>query len=134
MVPPEAGDRFGAENDLDLVADLLADERRRHVLYLLREHESISLDDLADVLTGWLAVRNGDAGATPQDRDRTHIRLYHVDLPKLREAGLVEFDATTDDVALARLPPSVDRLLDLTLELEPGTSTEAVLAADLGSR
>lgn len=132
MVPPETGDRYEGDNDLDLAADLLADEHRRHVLYLLREHESISLDDLADILAGWLAVRNDDAGATSQDRDRVHVRLYHVDLPKLRDAGFVTFDASTGDVSLDSLPPSVDRLLDVALELEAGTSPEAITAADVG--
>lgn len=132
MVPPEKGDQFGAHSDLDLATDLLAEEHRRHVLYLLREHGSISVDDLADILSGWLAVRNGDAGATPLDRDRVHIRLYHVDLPKLWDAGFVEFDPSTGDVSLGSLPPAVDRLLDVALELEPGTSSEAITAADVG--
>lgn len=128
MVPPETGNRF--QGGLDPAFSLLADEHRRHLLYLLREHGSATLDDLADVLTGWLAVRHGDGVATPDDRQRILVRLYHVHVPKLASAGVVAFDEDSGTVSLDTLPPMVDHLLDAALELEPETTAETIAAAE----
>lgn len=128
MVPPEPEDQF--EGGLDPAFSLLADEHRRHLLYLLREHGSATLDDLADVLTAWLAVRHGDGVATPEDRQQIYMRLYHAHVPKLASAGVVEFDEDSGTVTLDRLPPMVDHLLDEALELEPETTAETIAAAE----
>lgn len=127
MVPSDGEELY--EGGLDSAFRLLGDQQRRHALYLLREHGEMAIDDLADVLTGWLAVRN-DEGATPDDRERIRLRLVHVHVPKLEAAGIVDFEAESGRVTLDRLPPVVDRLLDGALELEPGTSAEAIAAAE----
>ena len=67
---------------------LLADDRRRRALgYLSRTVGATDLDDLADEL----ALREGD----PSDgrRDRIRASLFHTHLPKLRDAGVVRYDA-----------------------------------------
>lgn len=87
------------------------------------------LDDLVNILTGWLAVRDREGVAAPADRDEVSARLHHVHLPKLAAAGLVTHDEDTAVVALDSVPPSADRLLDTALELEPGTSAETIRAA-----
>jgi DNA-binding transcriptional ArsR family regulator len=130
MVPPE--NRRDPETALEPVFRLLASEQRRYLLYLLREHESVTLDDLADILTGWLASRHGDTVATPEDRQRVYTKLYHVDVQKLVDSGVVEFDEGSGEVALAELSPAADQLLDCALELEPETTAEAIAAVDTG--
>lgn len=120
----------GLDGGLDSTFRLLADEHRRHLLYLVREHESMTLDDLADVLTGWLAVRHGDDATTPEDRQQMYTRLYHVHVPKLAATGVVEFDEDSGTVTLDALPPAIDHLLDEALELEPETTAETIAAAE----
>lgn len=127
MVPSEVGDQF--EGELDQALRLLVDEHRRHLLYLLREHGEMPIDDLSDVLAGWLAIRHDDGVATSDDREEIRLRLFHVHVPKLVAAGLAEFDEASDAVTLAELPPVVDRLLDEALELESGTRAESVATA-----
>lgn len=119
----------GGGGSLDTAFGLLADETRRHLLYLLREHETFASDDLADVLTGWLAVRRGDGHATATDHTRIELELHHVHLPQLAEAGVLEHD-DTGTVTLRSLPESLDRLLDAALALEPSTTAATVAAAE----
>ncbi|WP_255195472.1 DUF7344 domain-containing protein [Halorarius litoreus] len=123
----------GEVGSLDGAFRLLADETRRHLLYLLREHGRFRVDDLTDVLTGWLALQRDDGRATPTDHTRVQLELYHVHVPMLVDAGLLEYDESGDSLTIRSLPVAVDRLLDEALGLEPQTTAAAVAAADPGS-
>ncbi|MFC6718879.1 hypothetical protein ACFQGT_14650 [Natrialbaceae archaeon GCM10025810] len=81
---------------LDVVFDLLANRRRRYALYYLYDRPDgvSSLDDLVDgVLT--YEVIEGDV-----EDHRTTVRtsLQHVHLPKLEDAGIVEYDPRSETV------------------------------------
>jgi len=94
----------------------VADARRRCALYYLRERESVTLEELATVVAGWLAAREDPAGASGQaDRDRTRLALHQVHLPVLVSAGLASYDADAGAVALESLPPFLDAVLDRSL-------------------
>lgn len=84
---------------LDQLFDGLADRRRRYALAVLHEHDApLALADLADeVATGWDGRRFAD-GSTG-DVEQVYASLYHMHIPKLVEAGLVEYDASQDTVA-----------------------------------
>lgn len=74
---------------VDDVHDILAIEHRRHALAFLDDQRGrVSVDALADHVTTAMAGQDG--------RDITHAevatRLYHVDLPKLADAGIVVYD------------------------------------------
>jgi hypothetical protein len=57
-----------------------------------------TLDELAE----YVATRQGRAdGAT---LNHVRLRLYHVDLPVLAAAGVVEFDTDTDTVEYVGMP------------------------------
>jgi hypothetical protein len=81
---------------LDRVMELLSSSRRRAVLYYHLDPETrerapddpVSLDRLVD----YLAER--EFGADPADDDRTslHTSLVHAHLPKLDDAGIVDYD------------------------------------------
>lgn len=124
---PTSGNRKTVDGDsLDTVFGLLADERRRLLLYLLREHGEANLDDLADVLTGWLAVRRGGGVGTPEARRKLYVSLYHTHVPKLRGAGIVTFDEGTTVVSFEPPSEELDRLLDTALEMDTGTADASV--------
>ncbi|WP_255149099.1 DUF7344 domain-containing protein [Halorarius halobius] len=115
--------------DIDATFDALADETRRLLLYFLREHETATLDTLADVLTGWRAVRD-DREPTTEHRDRLYARLYHVHVPRLADSSMVTFDADAERVRLAPLSEPLARLLDEAFDLEPGVTEEWLATAD----
>lgn len=118
--PPDALLDASVDDD---VFRALREEPRRFVLYFLLEHDSATVERLADVVTGW--VDAGTRGmATPQDRDRALTMLRHRDLPALEAAGLIDRDATGDVVSLSSLDAGVRELLEWTYCREGVTRTQ----------
>ena len=78
----------GVEED---VLRAMRSRERRYVCYYLLDHERVALDELADVLAGWIAATDHRVTTRP-DRDSLRLALYHNHLPRLAEAGLVAFD------------------------------------------
>lgn len=112
--------------ELDEVFRLLAVTDRRRVLRYLQVHEEASVSELADVLTGWKAVERGELTG-PADREAIETSLVHVQLPKLSEAGFVEYDAESRTVSGTDLPDWVHRLLDAAFEATETAGTETQL-------
>lgn len=86
--------------------ELLAQPGNRYTLaYLVRAEGAVSYDDLVEYVV--------DKGGTPEGmstdefRDQVATRLVHSNLPKLDEAGLIDYDASdrtiraTDATAVA---------------------------------
>ncbi|MWG33872.1 DUF7344 domain-containing protein [Halomarina oriensis] len=79
--------------------DILSNARRRAVLRLLDEHHQISLPDVADeVATDEedVSIVEVDPGAVLD----VYLSLYHDHVPRLVDAGLVEYEQERDLVAL----------------------------------
>lgn len=83
----------------DRVFRALGHEVRRFVCYYLLEHRTASVEELADVVTGWSAAETRGM-ALPADRDRVVVALVHRHLPALAESGLIRYDASAESVAL----------------------------------
>lgn len=85
---------------MDVVFEVLANERRRHLLdYLLATDGSVTLADAADEV----AVREFDsslADVPAEDVKRIYMSLYHTHVPKLAAFGAVVYDQDGDRVAL----------------------------------
>jgi hypothetical protein len=81
---------------LDGLHRLLAQERRRLVLSYLATHprETVSVDDITDMVAGCETPRPGPA---PQ-WEWIAIDLYHVHLPTLADAGVIEYDPVAETV------------------------------------
>jgi len=79
---------------LDAVYRSLANKRRRYILTFLRESEAevTRLDDLVDYV-----VQQETHSPSP-DRETIRIDLYHVHLPLLADAGVIDFDARSEMV------------------------------------
>lgn len=72
--------------------DVLSKRRRRYVVRYLRDVEDgvASLEATADRLAAWERAVEDDV---PEDhRTRLLARLHHADLPRLEEAGLLEYE------------------------------------------
>jgi hypothetical protein len=109
---PDDPEKRGRTIDLDTAMDLLADRRRRYVLYYLREEGEADLDELADAVTRW------EGQKTPEHRRRIVTELHHKHLPKLTENGVVEFD---DKVRFVHVDSPLETYLDLAAEQERPT-------------
>lgn len=82
----------------DLIFDLLSNPRRRFILYYLRiESGPVKLPDLAKEIAAWEYDTPIDE-LTDQEQKRAYVSLYQTHVPKLVEAGLVDYD--TDDKTL----------------------------------
>ncbi|RDZ59388.1 hypothetical protein C5B91_09250 [Haloferax sp. Atlit-10N] len=91
---------------------VIAKERRRHVLYYLRDVDETTV--AVDRLVQSLVERAGD-----DDRARVERCLHHVSLPKLVNAGVIEHDRRSGCVRY-RPSPQLERLLEQVSELETG--------------
>lgn len=80
---------------------LLASERRRHLLSVVREHgEALALADVADEV----AIRESGRPLTELTAERVarvYTSIYHDHLPRLVDAGLLSYDQSRDIVAPA---------------------------------
>ncbi len=90
-----------SDGGLDAVFGALATERRRSVVRCLDEHGSpLALDVLAELLAD--AERSATAAdPDPTVADEIYTSLYHVHVPKLVDAGIVEYDRQGDTVERA---------------------------------
>jgi len=81
--------------DTDGLVRLLGPHRRRALLRHLWDHRDgvADLDDLAE------GVRQRcRADRVPETRMETRIQLHHTDLPKLEDAGVLEYDRSDGSV------------------------------------
>lgn len=98
---------------VDTMFAVLADQRRRYVLSLLRTHDGmVSLADLADEIV--IREHGTRLPEIPTNEvRRIYLSLYHVHVPKLVDAGVVLYDQDRDLVATtavaSRLYPYLDR-------------------------
>lgn len=100
---------------LDELHTSLANERRRLVLSYLVTHpeETHSIDDLVDVVAGCESPQVGPRS----QRTRIEIDLYHAQLPKLADAGLIKYDPV-DETAQFAESDQLELLLTAELEWE----------------
>ncbi|AKU09096.1 hypothetical protein ABY42_10635 [Haloferax gibbonsii] len=98
------------------LCDVIAKQRRRHVLYFLRDADeaTVSVERLVQHLVGRERERADD-----DDNARVEQRLYHVSLPKLVNAGVIEHDRRSGCV---RYRPTrlLEQLLEQVSEIEAG--------------
>lgn len=79
-------------SELNDILRLLADQQCRYVLYCFFERDA---DDLTyEEVVDYLAEHMPDA----DDIEDMKIRLHHSTLPKLKEAGLTDYDSRTETI------------------------------------
>lgn len=116
MVGIDGKDEIEQRDDVDhrsLVFDLLADEHRRHaVAYLATCEESVTISELAAEIATRSSNRPRTAIPTQQTRS-IMIDLHHKHVPKLAEAGVVEYDRECGLVELSEDDAVVEGALSL---------------------
>ena len=105
------GDDRGISKTLDATLELLSNRRRRYVLYCLRErNDETTVGDLAERIAEW---EDGEDAT-----DAVLADLYHNQLPRLAEEGVITFDAETGCVSLAEEDRPLSEYLDLAADEE----------------
>ena len=98
---------------LDALFDALSDRRRREVVRYLSENGSeIALADLAAEVAArehGIPIRETD----PDEVERVYVSLYHAHVPKLANAGLVEYEPERDLVSPPERDERIERFLDV---------------------
>lgn len=114
MTNPPDGQSNGSAH-LNAIFSALADETRRHVLrYFISAPETATeVDDLV----AYILAQDG----TLDDPERIAIQFNHVTLPKLDEAGLLEYDARSDFVRYQE-PPWMEAVWSFVTEMEDAES------------
>lgn len=120
MDEPRCGDGCSYSGDgerFDELFGALADERRRHVLYCLREEERTELEALCVRITSRLLDRSADE--LPEDVvEDLRTELHHVHLPLLDDCGVIEYDSRSNAVVYREPPEAIETLLEFCAERE----------------
>lgn len=99
---------------VDTLLDILANANRRHLIDLLRDRPDKTAS--FEAVTKHIITEAGrDRGVQPNDDD-VQVELYHTHLPKLADAGVVEYDIRSQTVRYhsnERLEALFDRVEDL---------------------
>ncbi|MFW5919681.1 MAG: DUF7344 domain-containing protein [Halanaeroarchaeum sp.] len=98
----------------DELFDVLANQRRRFAVHLLKreEDDTVAIGDMADQIAAW---ENGidKAEITGTERKRVYTALQQSHLPKMDEAGVVEFNKNRGTVEPTPALTNVDLYMDV---------------------
>ncbi|APE95368.1 DUF7344 domain-containing protein [Halodesulfurarchaeum formicicum] len=125
--------------DPDTAFSLLSNQRRRHVLCLLAERgEAVPLSDVATEIASRMNDVDPDK-VEDADYRSVYVALYQNHVPRLAEAGVVEYDDTARTARIARNQRTWELLQYAGVDTEKTWECEyllagvlAVLAAPLG--
>lgn len=95
----------------DTVYDLLSNKRRRFVISKLRSADgAVSVSELSEAVAAW---ENGVEIQELTDKQikRVYVSLYQIHVPKLDEAGLVDYDKESGQVQLTSTVSELDSYL-----------------------
>ena len=95
----------------------LAATHRRRLLYHLLDETEGTVAEIATVLGGWEATTGGTMH-TPTDRAKLRVQLEHNHLPRLDDAGLIDYDPQSDSVRIESLHPQVADIVRRSVEAE----------------
>jgi hypothetical protein len=103
----------------DTVYDLLSNKRRRYVISKLRRADgAVSVNELSEAVAAWENDVDVDE-LTDKQVKRVYVSLYQIHVPKLDEAGLVDYDKEAGTVELT---PTVSQLDSYLPEQERETT------------
>ena len=105
--------------DADTILELLANRRRRYLLYALEGQDGpIELSTLAEQVAGW------EHDVPPDDVAKNEYKSVYVSsvqchVPKLADAGVVDHDESNHSVVLADHFSQLEPYLQLVVNDEP---------------
>ena len=119
-VDAQGEDDFPTEGQ---VFDVLANRRRRFALHALRRREdTVNIGTLAEQIAAW-ENHTDPASVTSTERKRVYTALQQSHLPRMHEAGMVEFDKRAGTVDVTDAAEEIDVYLDVVRGREIPWST-----------
>lgn len=125
--------RQGGSDDrsMDVIFDALSDRHRRHILVSLLEHgQEIALSELAEEIAARDTGPPRSEVPPHASRTRTEVpedrvqqlatSLYHVHIPKLADAGVLEYDPDRGIVRPTESTRQIQHVLEITEPLSSG--------------
>ncbi|WP_135828085.1 DUF7344 domain-containing protein [Halorussus halobius] len=113
LVDEDDAESERAELSRDLVFDVLKNRRRRYALHYLRRADgTVQLSELAEQVAAWENDITVDA-ISAAERKRVYTALYQSHLPKLDDAGIVDYNQNRGIVELSEASEQLDPYLDL---------------------
>ncbi|MCU4751849.1 hypothetical protein OB919_07615 [Halobacteria archaeon AArc-curdl1] len=107
----------------DVILELLANRRRRYLLYALRgRDEPIELSKLAEQVAGWEHDVPPDEVAQNEYKS-VYVSSVQCHVPKLADAGVVDHDDENHTVVLADKFSQLEPYLQVVVKDEPENST-----------
>lgn len=118
-----ASPRASEELTADTILELLANKRRRYLLYALqRREEPVELATVAEQVAGWEHDMPPDE--VPQNQYKSvYVSTVQCHVPKLADAGVVDHDEETNTVQLAEGFRQVEEYLSVIVDDEPEDSS-----------
>ncbi|MCU4750825.1 hypothetical protein OB919_02320 [Halobacteria archaeon AArc-curdl1] len=99
--------------DTDTLLGLLANWRRRHLLYALQSKRCLTVETLLSDVYGADQVEDTRSSADgEQPKREQRISLLHNHLPRLADKEIIEYDPRNQDVVRGSRFDSVEPLLD----------------------
>lgn len=96
----------------DVVFDVLSSPRRRYVLYYLRTvDEPVKLTDLADKVAAW-ENEVAPEDISEKERKRVYVSLYQTHVPRLDDAGIIQYDKESGNIVLSEEATAIDEYLE----------------------
>ncbi|WP_254762946.1 DUF7344 domain-containing protein [Natrinema marinum] len=125
--------RAAEELSADTILELLANRRRRYLLYALRGQEApIELSTLAETVAGWEHDVPPDEVAKNEYKS-VYVSSVQCHVPKLDDAGVVDHDEDNHTVILADNFDQLEPYLRVVVKDEPENSTlHAALQTESG--
>jgi hypothetical protein len=113
------GDPGGSEEvSLSRVFGILKNSRRRRVIrYLRRQEAQVTVSDLAEHIA---AIENDTEPAklSSKQRKRVYVGLYQCHLPKMDDAGVIEYDKDRGTIEFGENAPAFEAYLESALDLD----------------
>lgn len=106
---------------LDRTISLLSSRFRRWTLQLLTREDVVDIDDLVRCI----AERESPSDELDEStRERVALALYHVHLPKLADAGVIDYDSRSGAVRLTETATALRPVLDAAYREDRGVPAE----------
>ena len=84
---------------MEAACSLLAESKRRYLLYLLAENQEGNIEDLITQITAWEHGERVDV-IDKDTRQRVYVSLVHNHLPRLADYDIIEYDLRSGDIVL----------------------------------
>ena len=104
---------------LDVLLEVIADRRRRYALYYLTENPITDVETVLD----YVAAQEADEWAESDVREellQLKVAFHHTHLPKLEDAGVIEYDERTNAIRYEN-SRICDSLLRVTWQIDRQT-------------